>query len=199
MAMQTAIMRGAEVVILTRDADFQEQYFKLMCHIKEHYRCVLVADQYAMNPDSMAFHPVLLKDEKTHASYFEDEAILICQTTENELNVLPASYQPVDISCVLLAGGNNDLGMTFNVFRAEAEMVRLLRLKHGTGGLNTDRLAGKNCYVETSPFKPDGCRVTIFVGNEKRQKFGPAEFSMADWNNSLFCNEQMTKHQQAEK
>jgi len=50
MAILTAIMRGTEVLILTRDPDVLEQYVKLLCLMKEHYRAMLVAERYAASP-----------------------------------------------------------------------------------------------------------------------------------------------------
>ena len=54
-AMLTAILKGSEVVVITRDPDVLEQYSKLCTLMKEHYRATLVAEDYAANSAAYAF------------------------------------------------------------------------------------------------------------------------------------------------
>ena len=63
MAVLTAIMRGTEVFIVTRDPDVLEQYYKLLCLMKEHYRAMLVAERYAASPESMPFREVPIESD----------------------------------------------------------------------------------------------------------------------------------------
>ena len=53
MAALTAILKGRETFIISRDPDVLEQYFKVLCLMKEHYRAMLVAEKYAANPEAI--------------------------------------------------------------------------------------------------------------------------------------------------
>jgi hypothetical protein len=55
MAILTAIMRGTEVLIITRDTDVLEQYYKALVLMKEHYRAMCVGELYGANPQRCHF------------------------------------------------------------------------------------------------------------------------------------------------
>src|ERR1039458_4553360 len=75
-AVMTAILRGTETIVVTRDPDLLEQYFKLLCLIKEHYRAMLVAERYASNPSAMNFSEVPVEDDGEHVPAFTGSTFL---------------------------------------------------------------------------------------------------------------------------
>ena len=75
-AALTAILRGSEVLIVTRDPDVLEQYVKVLVLMKEHYRAMLAAEQYASNPATMAFREVPVENGGVHIPTFTGNSFL---------------------------------------------------------------------------------------------------------------------------
>jgi hypothetical protein len=193
MAVLTAIMGGTEVFIVTRDPAVFEQYFKILCLMKEHYRAMLVADKYAANPDAMPFREVLLENDNVHIRAFSGSSVLQFETTDVEFNPLPPSYHFVDIHCLLLEGGPAKLRVTFSSFRAEAEMAEMLKVKAITDGLSTDKFDGRNCTIRTAPLRAENHKIIVSIGKEATIQFGSlGSFGSDDFNNTLFENEEHT-------
>jgi hypothetical protein len=92
LAVLTAILKGSEVFILTRDQDVLEQYYKLLSHVNEHYRAMLVAEKYASDPNAMDFREVSLTVDEPQITPFEGPSILQFQTTDADFNPLPAEF-----------------------------------------------------------------------------------------------------------
>jgi hypothetical protein len=194
IAIITAIARGAETFVITHDPDVLEHYFKALCHIKEHYRGMLVAKRFAETPSEIPFREVPNKSDGRHVQEFCSDPILQYETTDKEFNPLPANFHPVNIYCLLLGGKPPKMRVTFSCFCAETEMEELLRIKTRTNGLNTDRLEGRNCSIRTTPLLPDNHRVTVSIGMDTIIRFGPiGNFRFGDFNNTLFENEQVTE------
>jgi hypothetical protein len=194
MAALTAIMKGSEVFIVTRDADVLEQCFKLVCLMKEHYRAMLAAEQYAANPGVMAFRQVPVVNDGVHIPEFASTSVLEFQTTDVEFNPLPPKFHFVNIYCVLLGGEPSRMRVTLFAFCAETEMAQMLRIKASTEGLNTDKFDGRNCIIRTTPLAPEHHRVIVSIGQETMLSVGPfGKVGLNDLSNTLFCNEVHTR------
>lgn len=144
-----AIVNGTEVYIITRDADVFEQYFKLMVLMKEHYRAMLVAEQYANGGLRNDFQEMDTHDDGVHIPEFAGTRFLQMEATENSLNPLPQTFNFVNINCFLLGGEPSDMRVTSCAFCAETQMAQMLEIKSATDGLNTDKLDGRNCIITT--------------------------------------------------
>ena len=193
-AVLTAIRRGVEVFIVTRDRDVLEQYFKLLCLMKEHYRAMLIAERYAADPASVAFQKTPILSDGVHVPEFTDESVMRLITTDDEFHPLPARFHFVNIYCALLGGDSSNLKVTWCNFCAETEMVQMLKMKARTQGLSTDKFDGRNCTIRTEPLAPDHHRVIVSIGHEPIKEFGPfGKISLSDMNNALFENEETTK------
>ena len=57
LAVEFALGRGRPTVILTRDADVEDQFYKLLWLIDTHYRGMLLAAAYASDPDVFSARP----------------------------------------------------------------------------------------------------------------------------------------------
>lgn len=192
-AVLTAIIRGSEVFIMTRDADLLEQYYKVICLIKENYRAMLVAERYAACPSAMSFREVPVQKDAVHIPSFVGPSVLELETTDLEFNPLPPEFHFVNIYCLLLGGGPSRMKVTFCSFCAETEMAQMLRIKAVTGGLNTDKLDGRNCTIHTAPLKPDNHKVIVSIGKETVLPFANlGGFGWNDLSNALFENELST-------
>jgi hypothetical protein len=200
MAILTGIMRGTEVLIITRDGDVLEQYFKALCLMKEHYRAMLVADRYAVNPDAIPFREVPVEEaggpigrDGAVISPFSGRSLLQYETTDLEFNPLPRTFHFVNVYCFLLGDGPAQMRVTSANFCAETEMAQMLRVKAMTGGLSTDKLNGRNCTIRTEPLTAENHKVTVWIGKETVIPCGAfGSFGIDDYNNTLFANELFT-------
>lgn len=146
-----ALLTGVDTVILTRDSDVLEQFYKALYLIDTHYHSMLIGDAYAL-------HPWLFRHEALGASLAwmreafqgEDDS-LIQLPKEYETAFLPSVFHPVTISCWMLRGRPPTLGCSSLSFIAEREMQAILDVKTITGGLNTHRLHGRNCHICPAP------------------------------------------------
>jgi hypothetical protein len=193
-AALTAILSGSEVLIVTRDSDVLEQYFKLLVLMKEHYRAMLAAEQYASNPTSMAFREVSVENDDMHIPSFTGKSVLKFETTDAEFNPLPPQFQFVNIYCMLLGGETTSMKVTSCTFGAETGMARVLKVKASTNGLSTDKFNGRNCVIHTAPLAPDKHRVIVTIGEETRLPFGTTDsIGVDDFHNVLTPNELTTR------
>lgn len=191
-AVLTAIMRGKEAIILTRDPDVLEQYVKVLHLMKEHYRSMLVAERYAARPNTMPFREVPVQSDGKHVSPFSGSSVLQLETTDLEFNPLPARFHFVIIYCFLLAGEGTQLKLTSCSFCGETEMSQVLKIKAKTGGLSTERFNGRNCTIHTKPGTAANHRVTVSIGTETMIPCGDLRIGFDDFQNTLFENEQIT-------
>lgn len=188
-AVFTAILRGTETFVVTRDPDLLEQYYKVLCLMKEHYRSMLVAEKYASDSYVMEFYEVPAEED----GLFTGSSYLRYETTDVEFNPLGPHFHFVNIYCLLLGGDASDLKLTSCVFCAETEMSAALKMKAATGGLSTDKFDGRNCLIHTAALLPDRHRVVVSIGNERRVRFGPVRsLGLDDLTNVLTCNELST-------
>jgi len=162
MAILTGIMRGTEMLIITRDGDVLEQYFKTLCLMKEHYRAMLVADRYAANRDAMPFREVPIEEvggplgsDGAVVPAYSGRSVLQFETTDLEFIPLPPKFHFVNIYCFLLGDGPAQMRVTSANFCAETEIAQMLRVKAMTGGLSTDKFDGRNCTIRTAPLTPE--------------------------------------------
>ena len=147
LAVEYALSTGRPTMILTADADVEEQFAKLVWLINTHYRGMLLADRYAS--DFASFKPQALP--RSFASHpacpFEREGTVLIERGHHDLqHVLPPRPHCVPISCWRV--GRYFSAMTF---MAEQEMNRLLEVKDRTGGLSTELLGGRNLHPWLAP------------------------------------------------
>ncbi len=146
LAVMTAITTGNEVVILTKDEDVQEQFYKLLWLMDTHYRGMLLADRYASDPFGFIHRAPPVGNEGFDRVFAASNLTLIERAKSLLEEILPSTCTAVPIYCWVI--GERLTQMTF---MAETEMKRLLDVKGDTGGLNTDRLDGRNCHIWLGP------------------------------------------------
>lgn len=192
MAVLTAIMRGREAFIFTRDPDVLEQYYKLLCLMKEHYRSMLIAEKYAASPESMAFREVPIESDGVQPPKFSGSSVLEWEIADVDFNPLPKDFHFVNIYCFLLGGGPSEMKITECCFCAETEMAQMLKIKAITGGLSTDKFDGRNCTIHTVPFTSESSKVIVSIGKDTMFPPSKADFRMDDFINALYENEKRT-------
>lgn len=160
LAVEHALTTGKQTLIFTRDADVEEQFLKMTWLVNTHYRGMLLADYYIEHLGALRtyeFPAALLLDPN---GPFEPRDALIIERDPDLNFVLPKLPHFVAISCINAGVHTSAIG-----FGAETEMARLLRVKDDTGGLNTDRLGGRNMHASIHPI-PTGrgydCAAIVF-------------------------------------
>jgi hypothetical protein len=148
MAFLTALLSGNYVIILTRDHDIMEQFGKLHYLIDHHYRAMLLADMISRNPE--AHEKKFLRDlpGRFPPRFVGEDDYLVDSNLPKSWDDLPSSDpRTVTIECWWFGDGPSQLKVAAMQYCAKMEMKRLLEIKARTGGLNTDKLAGKNCHI----------------------------------------------------
>jgi hypothetical protein len=188
LAAMHAIQTGQQTVILTRDEDVMEQFYKLRWFLDTHYRGMLTADVYAREFSTFTTHKLAdVGDVITDA--FEIEGGLLFERTDEFLQrVLPARSTFVAMHCWLLREDER----TQMIFGAEREMERLLFVKGKTGGLNTNLLNERNCHIWLAPLDvprwAHGCGI---IARDRRVALKGTDVALGalDVNQSIFTGE----------
>lgn len=187
LAVDHALSTGRQTLILTRDADVEEQFFKLLWLIDTHYRAMLLADRYVERFGT--FRTFALPDSVLNDpdGPFEPRDAVMFERDLDLVDVLPSEFHFVGIGCL-----NAGVYTSHLRFGAETEMANLLRVKDVTGGLSTDRLGGRNVHAWLYPL--DACRRGTYaaVVYDKRQPVGVdgAAVAVLDVEQALATGEQ---------
>jgi hypothetical protein len=167
LAVEHALTTGKQTLVLTRDADVEEQFFKLLWLIDTHYRGMLLADRYVERFSSYRTYPVPDEMLQDPAGPFEPHDALIVERDPDLRDVLPKRRHFVGISCINAGTYTSQLR-----FGAETEMARLLKIKDDTGGMNTDRLGGRNMHASIHPIPTGRGHDCAAVAYDRRTSVG---------------------------
>jgi hypothetical protein len=136
LAMETGIKTGREVMILSKDEDVLEQFYKLQWLLDTHYRSMLLADLYAREPDRFTSYPIPEDDQDLEEMFLGENNILVERPDwlirGPAAPILPPHCRPVVVHCWIVGDKLAQLN-----FCAKREMEKLLHTKGVTGGLNT--------------------------------------------------------------
>ena len=186
-AFAHAIAFGTEAIILTRDPDVQEQLYKLFWLVDTHYRAMLFADAYANDPGSFVSQRMPKGHPKVREAFVGDDDVLVEGTPGLLDALLPEKYRPIVVYCLLVAGPDDNLHFCLDSYCAEREMMRLMKTKSLTGGLNTDRLTRKNCHIWLSPLPLPGGHAAIV--SDRRCDLGELSIPLLDIQHAIATNE----------
>lgn len=100
LAVEHALTTGKQTLVLTRDADVEEQFFKLLWLIETHYRAMLLADRYVERFSTFRTYPVPESVLGDPNGPFEPRDALILERDPDLNDVLPENPHFVGISCV---------------------------------------------------------------------------------------------------
>lgn len=189
LAMKTGIETGREVVILTKDEDIQEQFYKLQWLLDTHYRGMLLADMYASDPSRFVTQPMPIDNPEFGAMFEGDDNVLVERPNwligGHAAPLLPPYCHPVGVHCWIVG---EKLSQT--VFCAEREMERLLHTKGVTGGLNTYKFGEQNCHLWLAPLQvPKPMRGCAAIAQDRRTESGLVEMPLFDANQAIYTGE----------
>lgn len=193
LAMRHGIKTGREVVILSKDEDILEQFYKLQWLLDTHYRAMLLADGYAAEPSRFVTHPMpTSSDPRLKDVFVGDDDVLVKRPLwlirGPGASILPLHCRPVIVHCWIV--GEKATSMAFC---AEREMERLLLTKAATGGLNTYRFGERNLHLWLAPLDiPRHLREYAAVAKDRRapSASGRIEMPLFDANQATYCGEQ---------
>ncbi len=182
LAVEHALTTGRQSVILSPDADVQEQFYKLLWLIDTHYRSMLLGDRYAELTIALRPRPFPTRIAEDPRFPFErDGAVLIDRDASVDLHeLLPSEFHFVAISCWTVGPSS----FSTLVFGAEQEMTRLLEVKNKTGGLSTDRLGDRNVHAWLAPLPlhpRDALCGAVARDRRKRIRDSDASFAILDF------------------
>lgn len=156
LAAENALRTGRPTVILTKDQDVLEQFYKLWWFLDTHYRAMLIGDAYSRDPFSYSIHK-LPSVRHVDRFFYEENALLVEIGAGRMRAFLPRAHKFVSVECWLVRKE-----MTRLTFGAETNMYRLLKVKGVTGGLVSDKLQGRNLHPWLAPL-PVGKRLATSV------------------------------------
>jgi hypothetical protein len=191
-AVIDGIRSGRPTIILTKDEDLQEQFYKLIWLIDTHYRGMLLANLYFREFSRFQMHPLPLSLPDVSDTFEERNGLLIERSSALiEEEVLPRNFQFVDLECWVMGSS-----LTRAIFAAEQEMGQVLHIKGVTRGLNTDVLGGRNCHIWLAPLDiPDELRGCAAIAYDRRVKVGSTSVRIPalDANQAIYCGERFKR------
>lgn len=146
-AVEHAIQTGQRTVILTKDADLEEQFYKLTWTLTSHYKAMLAAKAYVR--DFGTFETITIpRPQEDDTWQFEGDAVLIDARRwgENGDRLLPAVYRSGAVSCWNMGPVTSQMA-----FAVDREMADLLDVKDRTRGRSTDQLGDRNLHFHVPP------------------------------------------------
>src|SRR5579875_3189773 len=127
LASAHALKTGRPTVVLTKDQDVLDQFYKLWWFLDAHYRAMLIADHYARNRFKYPLRP--LPDVDYINDIFDPRNGVLVDFGPKRMNAyLPRKFSFVSVECWLVR--KEMMRLTFG---AETEMYRLLKIKGATG------------------------------------------------------------------
>lgn len=190
LAMKTAIETGQDIVIVSKDEDILEQFYKLQWLLDTHYRSMLFADVYASDPSRFVTHSMPKVDTPWLKNMFVgDDNYLVERQNHfiigDSAPILPPYCHPVVVHCWIVGDKISQMA-----FCAEKEMKRLLDTKGATSGLNTYKFGEKNCHLWLAPLDaPRSLRGCVAIADDDRVDFGLARIPLLDTNQAIFTGE----------
>lgn len=189
LAFFISIRSGRPAIILTRDQDLLEQFYKLQWLLDTQYRGHLLAE---------AFVAELRPTRSMPSGAPWDEAFVggpnnrLFERSDRDLElVLPERYTSTRAECWLLRTTE-----TVFSFDGEREMGALLDAKGRTGGLNTDRLQPRNCHIRLAPLPIEhALRGHAAIAEDRRIQMQRTNVAlpMLDVNQALMTGERFKK------
>ena len=191
---------GQPTIVLTKDQDVLEQFYKLWWLLDTQYRAMLMADAYAADPLRYRHFPIPQTKVTSSQFHFDADAFLLDFGDRRMNKFLPSRHAFVSQECWLL-----QKNLTRIVFGAEREMHRLWETKGATGGLVSDRLGGRNlhAYLGGTMLERVNSRLVANCAAVVRDKTLAASesvsMSLLDITYALFSNEHFTRLTRSER
>jgi hypothetical protein len=161
-----AVLTGKETIILTRDSDLLEQFYKLTYMIDTHYRCMYIANHLKDQP--LNFEMKAIEALESDNEKPEDYSIFNSRIDISKAHFvkypmgfsmstcLPLVSNSVCIHVIHFGerkanADNQSVHVDHLIFCAEKEMLSLFEIKGKTNGRNTDKFEDRNFHIRIDP------------------------------------------------
>jgi hypothetical protein len=173
-AMLAGMFHGADIVLLTSDPLFLDQFLKLGRLLREHYLACEFGRAYAQDKARFNGREIRRDGDRSVEGILGDRAICCDLARGWESIVLPQRPFPLNLHCWLFGAQEGDVCrfMPFSLC-AERPMQRMLQIKGATGGLNADCLDGRNVHLIS---QGNGLAATGLIFEEEMHAVGSESF-----------------------
>jgi hypothetical protein len=189
LAFFISIRTGRPAIVLTRDQDILEQFYKLQWLLDTQYRGHLLAEAYLAELRPTREMPVGAPWDEAFVAGSNNR---LFERSDRDLELLlPERYTPARAECWLLRTTETVLS-----FEGEREIARLLDAKGRTGGLNTERLQPRNCHIWLGPLPVErALRGYAAIAEDRRiqMKRTNVALPMLDVNQALMTGERFKR------
>ena len=97
-----ALVTGNETMILTRDSDVLEQFYKAIYLLDTHYHSMLIADRYALHPWTFKRKKLDESFRWMREAFCGEDDTLIRLPKNSDFVFLPPTAHPVMVHCFML-------------------------------------------------------------------------------------------------
>jgi len=186
-AVTSSLYESRETVILTKDQDVLEQFYKMQYLLDTHYRGMLLADRYREDPKSLSTTPMPTDNPWLSEVFDVADSILVEPRDYTLQDLLPAEFTTSPYQCWFFGKQTNKLVRL--AVTADTAMRRVLEVKGRTSGLNSDRLDGKNCHVWLAPLLIEKRFRKCAITRDRGYRLGPREVPYLDALQAINCQE----------
>lgn len=171
-------------MLLSKDDDIHEQFYKLTWLLDTHYRGMLLASRFWADSRYFAVAKPPANSIYIH-EFFEASQCSIVRFGENTLRtLLPRQFVPAKVISV-----NARTALSTLSFDLENEMVALLTKKAVSAGLNTDLFGGANCHFWLYPADVPVYARSALIGPDKRIAVNANRIPLHDINQAISTGE----------
>lgn len=168
-ALQICICTGQSTSILTRDRDVLDQFERLCSLVTVDYQAYQFGRSFGAYRDRFDCVP-MPNDDVTEEYFVTSESLLVRKPVPpNDFVewVLPRSFHPATISCVLFGGPPDEMALQVVMYQAEQEMTGLMRTKGKTLGCSVELPDDMNCHATGFPTSIPTPREFVIVGRDR--------------------------------
>ncbi|NQT82846.1 hypothetical protein HQ563_07480 [bacterium] len=192
-AVLCGIVYGKECMILGKDEDLVEQFYKLTSLLKIHLGARMFQQYFQENTSEFERFP-LCSSTKPFCDFMVGEGNFLVERPPDLDFLLPRRIRPTCLYCWLV--GDYYSGLTFC---AEDALLELLDCKEASHGLNTDGSAHTNCHIHRFPIPvPNPRKAYAAFVHDKRVPGPLVSLPVVDIHHALVCDETTIAHDEGQ-
>jgi hypothetical protein len=190
VALQIGILTGQSTSILTRDRDVLEQFERLCVLVNIDYQAYRFGLEFEANRDRFKCIP-MPNDALSEEYMVTSESLLVRKPVQPDDFVewvLPSSFHPVTVSCILFGGPPNEMTVQVISYSGEQEIGGLMRTKGKTLGRSVELPGDLNCHVTGFWNSIPTPRQFVIVGRDRLRSAPPGttlQWARLDYEHSV--------------
>lgn len=144
-----SILFQVPVIILTRDNDVFEQFYKLIYLIDTHHASMELAARFLRSPERFLSYVA----PAIHSDAFHSIGATLIEQSDVEIRERTAPDLFTECTCRLLSTSNSPTMQSRISFGVPADYQRVIRMKVSARGKNTDLFGDFNFHIQIDPLK----------------------------------------------